>query len=131
MYKSITSYVHFHNSKRLTEQDVAEADRHSLGLNVVLQSSLTQLPANARLLIPSEWESEMESVVGVDPDSSSAECVGNLEGGVEVGGVNSGGQTVGRVVANLDDIGLRLELGDCADRAKDLLLLNLHVLGNI
>ena len=73
----------------------------------------------------------MKSVVGVDPDSSSAERVGNLDGGVEVGGVDSGGQAVGRVVANLDDIGLGLELGDCADGAEDLFLLDLHVLSDV
>lgn len=73
----------------------------------------------------------MESVVGVDPDSTSAERVGNLDGCVEVGCVDSGGKTVCCRVADLDDIGLVLELGDCAHGAEDLLLLDLHVLGDV
>jgi hypothetical protein len=73
----------------------------------------------------------VESVVCVDPDGTSAERVGHLDGCVEVGGVHGCGETVCGVVANLDDIGLGLELGDCADGAEDLLLLDLHVLGNV
>jgi len=73
----------------------------------------------------------VKSVVSVDPDGACAEGVSNLDGGCEVSGVDSGGQAVGGVVADLDDIGLGLELGDCADGTEDLLLLNLHVLGYV
>jgi hypothetical protein len=73
----------------------------------------------------------VKSVVCVDPDGTSAECVGHLDGCVEVGGVHGCGKAVCGVVANLDDIGLGLELGDCADRAEDFFLLDLHVLGDV
>jgi hypothetical protein len=69
----------------------------------------------------------MESVVGVDPDGTGLEGVGDLDGGVEVGCVDGSGETVGGVVTNGDGILLGLELGDRADRAEDLLLHDLHV----
>lgn len=78
-----------------------------------------------------EWQLPVKSVVRVDPDSSGAERVGNLDGSGEVGGVDCGGKTVGGVVADLDDVGLCLELGDCADGAEDFFLLDLHVLGYV
>jgi len=73
----------------------------------------------------------MESVVCVYPDGAGAECVGDLDGGVEVGGVDSRGKTVRGVVANFNDIGLGLELRNGADRAEDLFLLDLHILGDV
>jgi hypothetical protein len=73
----------------------------------------------------------MKCIICVDPDGTSAECVGYLNGCVEVGGVHSRGKTVCGVVANLDDVGLGLELGDCADGAEDLFLLDLHVLSDV
>lgn len=73
----------------------------------------------------------MERVVCVDPDSSGAEGVGDLDGCVEVLGVDSSSETICGVVADLDDVGLALELGDCADGAEDFFLLDLHVLGDV
>ena len=73
----------------------------------------------------------MKSVVGVDPDGAGAEGVGDLYGGGEVGGVDGSSEAVGGVVADLDDVGLVLELGDCAHGAEDLFLLDLHVLGDV
>jgi hypothetical protein len=83
------------------------------------------------LLVPPEGKLPVKSVVGVDPDSSCTERVGNLNGSGEVGCVYSGSKTVCGVVTNLDNVGLCLELGDCADGAEDLFLLNLHVLGYV
>ena len=45
--------------------------------------------------------------------------------------MHSSGQAVGRLVGQLDDIRLVLELADGADRPEDLLLHNLHVRANI
>ena len=73
----------------------------------------------------------MESVVGVDPDGAGAEGVGDLDGGVEVAGVDGGGETVGGGVAEADGILLGLELGDGADGAEDFFLHDLHVLGDV
>lgn len=121
----------FANIKRLTKEYITKANRNSLGLDVVFKRSLTQLTADTRLLVATEWQLPVKSVVGVDPDSSSAERICDLNGSGQAGGMDSGGKTVSAVVANLDNIGLVLELGDGADRAKDLFLLDLHVLGDI
>jgi hypothetical protein len=69
----------------------------------------------------------VQGVVGVDPDGTRLEGVGDLDGGVEVLGVQGGGEAVGGGVAELDGLLLGLELGDRADRAEDLLLHDLHV----
>jgi len=69
----------------------------------------------------------VQGVVGVDPDGTCLEGIGDLDGGVKVLGVEGGGEAVRCGVAELDGILLGLELGDRADRAEDLLLHNLHV----
>ena len=53
--------------------------------------------------------------------------VSDTDGSVEVVGVEGGGETVGGVVGEVDDLVLGLELGDGADGAEDLLLHDLHV----
>lgn len=73
----------------------------------------------------------MKSVVCVDPNCSGLERIGNLDGSLEVGGVEGGSETVCGRVANLDDLFLGLELGNCAYWAENLFLLDLHVLGNV
>jgi len=116
---------------RLTEEHVTKTDRYSLGLHIVLKRRLTKLTANTALLVATEWKLPVDGVVRVDPDGTSAERVGNLDGSVEVGGVDGGGETVCGIVGDLDDIGLVLELGDRADGAEDLFLLDLHLLCHV
>ena len=69
----------------------------------------------------------MKSVVCVDPNGTSLEGVGDLDGSVEVLGVDGGGETVCAGVAKLDGILLGLELGDRADGSEDLFLHDGHV----
>ena len=73
----------------------------------------------------------VEGVVRVDPDSAGAEGVGDIDGGVEVGSVYRGGEAVRGAVADPDSVFFRLELGDRADGAEDLLLHDLHILTNV
>ena len=73
----------------------------------------------------------MKSVVCVDPHCSGLERIGNLDGSLQVAGVESGSETICGRVANLNDLFLGLELGNCAYWAENLFLLNLHVLGNV
>lgn len=73
----------------------------------------------------------MQKVVAVDPDGTSFEGVADTNAGVEILGVNGSGETVGGLVAKLDDLLLGGELGDGADGAEDLLLHNLHVGANV
>lgn len=118
-------------SPRLTEEHITKLDGYSLGLEVVVKGCLTKLTSNTGLLVTTEWKLPVESVVRVDPYGTSAERVGNLDGSLEVGGVESSGKAVCGVVADLDDLFLCLKLGNCADGAKDLFPLDLHVLGDI
>jgi hypothetical protein len=73
----------------------------------------------------------VQGVVGVDPDGTCLEGVGDLDGGVEVLGVDGGGETVRGRVAELDGVLLGLELGDRADGTEDLLLHDLHIFGDV
>jgi len=73
----------------------------------------------------------LQLVVAIDPTGSGFEAVGDLDGGVEVLGVDGGGETVAGRVADLDDLVDILELGDRSDRSEDLLVHNLHVRGHI
>lgn len=75
--------------------------------------------------------STYQSVVGVDPNCAGPEPVGHLNRGVEVAGVDRSSQSVCGAVADLENLLLGLELGDGADWAEDLLLYDLHVLGDI
>ena len=120
-----------HLSTRLTEEGVTETNADSLGLSVVGQRILAELTANTGLLVATEGHLVVEGVVGVDPDGTRLEGVGDLDGGVEVLGVDGGGETVCAGVAELDGVLLGLELGDRADGAEDLLFYNLHVLCDV
>lgn len=72
----------------------------------------------------------MQHVVLINPDGTSAEGVGDTDGGVEVGGVDSGGETVGAGVSEPNGVFFGLEFGDGADGAEDLFLHDLHVLAD-
>ena len=69
----------------------------------------------------------VEHVVLVHPDGAGAEGVADADGGVEAGGVDGGGEAVGRRVAEADGVGFVFELGDGADGAEDFFLHDLHV----
>ena len=69
----------------------------------------------------------VEHVVLVDPNGAGAEGVADADGGVEAGGVDGGGEAVGRRVAEADAVGFVFELGDGADGAEDFFLHDLHV----
>jgi hypothetical protein len=116
---------------RSTEQRVTETDRHRLGLRVVFQCCLTKFAAYARLAVPSKGQLVMKRVVGVDPDSTRPERVGDLDSRVEVSSVHSGSETIGGVVAHLDDLFFGLEFGNSADRTEDLFLHDLHVIRDV
>ena len=73
----------------------------------------------------------VESIVCVDPDCTGPERIRHIDGGVEVGGVDGGGETVGGTVADSDGISLVFELGDGADGAEDFFLHDLHVFADV
>ena len=100
-------------------------------LSVVVQRGLTQLTPDPGLFVPAKRHLVVQGVVRVDPDGAGLEGVGDLDGGVEVLGVDGGGEAVGGGVADLDGLLFRRELGDGAHGAEDLLLHDLHVLGDV
>lgn len=131
MYIQSPVFLNALRETRLTEKHVTKTNRHRLGLDVVFERRLTQLAANTRLLVTTEWQLPVKSVVCVDPHCSGLERIGNLDGSLQVAGVEGGSETVCGGVANLDDLFLGLELGNCAYWAENLFLLDLHVLGDV
>lgn len=73
----------------------------------------------------------VELVVAVDPDGTGLEGVADADGSAKVLGVHSGGETVGGVVTESDDVGLILKLSNGTDGAENLLLHDLHVVGDV
>jgi hypothetical protein len=69
----------------------------------------------------------VQSVVCVNPNSTSLEGVRHLDSGVEVGCVHSGSKSICGVVAETDGVFLVLELGDRAYGAEDFFLHDGHV----
>lgn len=114
-----------------TEEGIAKTDRHRLRLAVVRERGFTQLASDARLLVAAEGKGVMEHVVLVDPDGAGFQSVGDTDRGVQVARVHSSGETVGGAVAETNGIFLVLELGNRADRPKNLLLHNLHIFGHV
>ena len=73
----------------------------------------------------------MQHVVLVHPDGAGSQSVADSDGGIEAGGVDGGGETVRRCIAETDGVVFRLEFGDGADGAEDFFLHYLHVLGDV
>ena len=113
-----------------TEKSIAKTDRHRLRLAVIRQRGLAQFSPDSALLVTTEWQGVMQDVVLVHPDGSGPQSIADSDGGVEVACVDGGGETVGRGVAETDGVVFRLEFGNGADGAEDLLLHYLHVFGH-
>lgn len=77
---------------------------------------------DSRLLEASEGKCVVEHVVAVHPACSSLEAVGDIEGKVQVLGVDRGSKTVRGRVCDLNDLVDGLKPGDTGNGAKDLLL---------
>ena len=115
----------------LTEKSITKTNVHGLELSIVIKRSLAQLTSNTTLLESTERKLVMKGVVCVDPDGTCAECIGDLNGGVQVGGMDGSGETVGAAVADADGVFLGGEFGNRADRAEDFFLHDLHVLRDV
>jgi hypothetical protein len=110
---------------------IAESDGHRLGLRVVCKRCLPELPANTRLLESTEWDLVVDDVVRIDPNGTCSQGIGDAEGRVDTLRVDSCGKTVGGIVGSFDGVLHSLKLCDGADRAKYLILHNLHVRSDI
>jgi hypothetical protein len=75
------------------EQSITKAVVHGLDLGVVVQSVRPKLTAETGLLEATEGSLVGDHVVAVNPDGTGLESVGHADGGVDVLGVDSGGET--------------------------------------
>lgn len=98
---------------------------------IVLESVLAQLATNTRLLEPTERNLGVELVVTVNPDGTRLELASDGVGAREVLGEDGRGETVVGRVGLLDDFLFGVKGGHDDDGAKDLLLDNLHVGGDV
>ena len=88
----------------------------SLDIGVVGKSVLSEFSADTRLLEASERYVGVELVVAVDPDGTGLQLVGDAEGMRDIAREDSGGETVDRVVGDLDQVSLVLPA--CDDDCK-------------
>ena len=73
----------------------------------------------------------VEVIVGVDPNGTSANLVGNVNSLVDIIGVDASSKTVLSIIGKLDNTSTFLNLGNGHNGAKNLLLDNLHVFGDV
>lgn len=99
---------------------------HSLGLQVRLQTSLTQLATNTTLLNTTKRHSRVRVIGRVDPDHARLKPLSNLVSALNVLAKDSRGQAVLRVVGELERVLLVLEGGNGYNGTKDFLLENGH-----
>lgn len=72
----------------------------------------------------------MDSIVLIDPHRTRLDLVRDLDGGLEVFGVNTGGQSVGSVVGGLDNLLRRVELCNYTYWTEDFFPYDVHVAGD-
>lgn len=73
----------------------------------------------------------MQDIILIHPDRARPQRIAHTDRGVEVGGVDRGGETVGGGVAHADGVGLVFEFRDRADGAEDFFLHYLHVFADV
>lgn len=108
-----------------------DVDLDSLDFGVVLESVLSQLSTETRLFETTEGHLRMKLVVTVDPNGTSLELTGDSGGSRDVGSEDSGSKTVDRVVGMFKSLLLGLKRRNNDDGAKDLLLHDFHVGGDV
>jgi large subunit ribosomal protein L11e len=103
-------------------------DQHVLGVAVVVEHHLVILAAETRLLVASERSVGRVCVVAVDPHTTGLDGSWYLVQLVGITGPDSGSQTVGGVVGDLDGLRGGLEGGAGRHGAEDLLLEDSHLI---
>ena len=73
----------------------------------------------------------VQHIILVHPDRTRPQRITDPDRGIQVAGVHGGGEAIRGGVAELDGFLLSGELADGADGAKDLLLHDLHLGGNV
>ena len=126
-YHSLTgSLLHI-----LTEERIAQPNSHSLGLRIIRQRRLTQLPPNPTLLIPTKRQLMMQHVILIHPNRARLERTRNHNGRIQILGVHGSGEPISGAVAQPDGVVFGLEFRDRADGAEAFFLHDLHVFGDV
>ena len=73
----------------------------------------------------------MQDIILIDPNRARPQRITDTDRGVEVGGVDRGGETVGGGIPHANGVGFVFELGDRADGAEDFFLHYLHVFADV
>ena len=73
----------------------------------------------------------MQRIIRIHPHGARAQRIRHLDRRVQIARVHRRRQAVRRLVADGDGLGAVLELADAAHGAEDLLLHDLHVLGDV
>lgn len=91
-----------------------------LDLGVRIQPICSQLSSNSTQLETSERSLNVQERVTVDPNGSRFESMRDSHGLFGVRGKDGRGESISRVVCELEGLVLRLEFSDRDDRSKDL-----------
>ena len=103
----------------------------TLGFEPAFKSRFTLVSSNTRFLESTKGSSRIKVVVGVDPDSTGSQLMSHGQGSGGILRGNAGGQSVLAQVGSFNDFGIRLELENGHDRAKDFFLRNRHAIRHI
>src|SRR5690349_20882645 len=104
----------------------SEPHPHRLRLRVIVQRFLPEIPAEARELVAAERRGGIIEVVRVDPHGPGLDRPSHAVRPLHILGPNPGREAVPCSVCELDALGFVLEREHRQDRAKDLLVHDLH-----
>jgi hypothetical protein len=100
-------------------------------LSVIHQRGLAEFSPDTGLLVSTEGELVVQHVILVNLDSTSSKTIRYTDCSIEISRVDSRGETESWVIRGLEDLLFGLELGNGANRAKDLFLYDFHVFTDI
>jgi hypothetical protein len=103
----------------------------SLHFGVLLQSILTQLAPNARLLETTKRSADIHDVVAIHPNRASVQPICNRSRLLDVMGPDSGHQAIGGLICPTDHLVDIFEGNDAHDWTKNFFFGNLHIVLNV
>ena len=117
--RSVVFISSLRNKRNLARPSSTLLQIQRLAVAVALQTTHTPLRANTRFLVPAEWHPWIKLEMGIDPDVSGLELMGDLIGAVETAGPDGGSEAVERVVGFGDGFFVGGEAEEWDDRACD------------
>src|ERR1700690_1342816 len=105
----------------------SNAHANRFRLEIIVEHLAAHLPAPARLLVAAERQSRIEDVVAIDPNGAGTQFIGDPMRALDIGGPQSRGQAIDRIVGAPDEFVVDLlERHHGDDRSEDLLLIDAH-----